>query len=158
MKTSASRRYATNRPGEVAIPLLTLLADIDRFEQVGARAVEILGRHRAEVGDGDVFLGRLREEEVPDWCVRGLGKALELLEGRLGLAARPGIEVRKARGERGNASSGALACPAQQLGFHLDANGHAAAPPETSAFGSPGLQIVRCPATMRWCPRQQCAV
>jgi hypothetical protein len=60
---------------EVAVPLLTLLADIDCVEKVRARASNAFVADGAEVRDRNPLDRRLLQEKVADGGVRGLGKA-----------------------------------------------------------------------------------
>src|SRR5689334_3983003 len=97
---------------KVAIPLLTLLADIDGVKKIGARVSDAFVTDGAEVRDGNMLDGRLLQEKVADGSVRGVGKAFQLLEGWARLAALPGIKMRKAVGERSAVEPGPLSRPA----------------------------------------------
>jgi hypothetical protein len=57
-----SQRSLTRRPGKIAVPLLTLLADVNGVEQVGGRVptVDIIGG--AEVRDWQALDRGLRQE------------------------------------------------------------------------------------------------
>jgi hypothetical protein len=60
---------------EVAVPLLTLLADIDGVEKVRARVSDAFVTDGAEVRDGNALDRRLLQEKAADGGVRGLGEA-----------------------------------------------------------------------------------
>jgi hypothetical protein len=49
---------------KLAIPLLPLLTEMDRVEQVGARPLDTGASNRAKVGNGHTLDGRLREKET----------------------------------------------------------------------------------------------
>ncbi|PYT28325.1 MAG: hypothetical protein DMG57_15305 [Acidobacteria bacterium] len=60
---------------EVAVPLLTLRADIDAIENVRARVSDAFVTNGAEVRDGNALDRRLLQEKVADGGVRGFGEA-----------------------------------------------------------------------------------
>jgi hypothetical protein len=115
------KRLPTHRPDEVAKPFLALLAEVDRVEEVRARAGAARGGDGAEVRDRHALDRRLAQGEIADRREGRIGELLELLERRLRLTPLPCCEFRELPGEIWGASPGTLPRPAQQLGTH----GHA---------------------------------
>ena len=107
------------RPGEIAIPLLTLLADIDRVEQVRTRPVDSDTGEGAEVRDRQAFDRRLREKQVAHWCVGRLCELLHLLQRRVPLPPFPCLELGNPTSQRLKGESGPLARPSKQLWPYL---------------------------------------
>ena len=91
------KRLFAHGPDEVAIPLLALLADVDRVQKVRAGMPDVRVAQRAEVRDRDALDRRLLQEQETDGRVGGPGEALELLQRGSGLAALPGLKVRECR-------------------------------------------------------------
>src|SRR5262245_52084382 len=59
---------------EVAVPLLTLLTDIDHVEQVGTRASDCFVSDSSEIGYRNLFNWRLLKKQKADRRMRSLGE------------------------------------------------------------------------------------
>ena len=88
-------RVLADRARIAAIPLLSLLAEIDRVEQVGTRSGTPCPRHRSEVGNGHRLIGRFAQHQVPDRRSRGPCERLQLFQGWLGLPLLPLTQARE---------------------------------------------------------------
>ena len=99
----------------VAVPVLPLLALVDRVQEVWARPADLGVPDCAEVRDRERLFRWCLQEQVADRRVRRRGELLQLLERRLLLAVLPGRERRKAREEVLGGQSRALSCPGEHL-------------------------------------------
>lgn len=77
----------------VPIPFLSLLADKDGLEQVGARFRERAVTDCPEVRDGQFLTRYLVEEEKSERRVSGVGEGLQLMEGRVFAAGLPDCQA-----------------------------------------------------------------
>ena len=114
-------RALADRPRVVPIPLLPLLAGVDRLQQIWAGVPDVDVADGPEVGDRNALLGRLLEEEVADGRVRRLGELLQLPEGRHRLPALPELDPREPASEAVDAPAGPLAGPAKHARLDVDA-------------------------------------
>lgn len=92
---------------------MPLLADVDRFEEVGAGARDAAPFDRAKVGDRNSLDRRLRQKEEPDGHVHLFGEVLELLDRGLCFTVLPRQELWEPVERRALAEPGALIGPAQ---------------------------------------------
>jgi hypothetical protein len=84
-------RFLTHGPRVVSVPLLALLADVKSVEEIGTGAFEVDVTDGPEVRDGHALDGRLRQKEVANGDMNGLGEALDLLERGLLLVTFPAL-------------------------------------------------------------------
>ena len=122
-RTDERQRVFPLGAGELPVPVLALLAEIDRVEEVQAGPADRRAADGAEIGDRERFVGRLGREEISDPGVHGLREFLELFESRANIAALPLAVSGEFADQRVHAYPGALAAPAQHLRFDIDAKG-----------------------------------
>src|SRR5579875_987637 len=134
--------------GEVPVPLLSLLTLEDRVEEVGARAGHPGVAHRPVVGDRNLFLGWLREEQEADRRVRRTGEVFELLERRSPLSAIPLGELGELASQVVDAQSSSLACPCEQP--RLNGSAHRSGHHVTVPSGCDGLSSELGASTSAW--------
>src|SRR5581483_9376241 len=103
----------------LSIPRLPLLAEIDHLQEVGTGPRDRFIVDRPEIGDRDLLNGRFGEKQEPNRCVGGLGKLLQLFEGRLGLFDLPKVELGEPGHQLIEAEPRPLARPAEQFRFDI---------------------------------------
>ena len=106
------------------VPLLPVLAQVDRVEQIPRRLRDAVVPDGPHIGDRQGLVGGLRQEQLPERSVRRPGEVLDLPQRRPARAPDPLIQVR-------HAALGGLLVPArpvhrplQQRRRHLDSNRH----------------------------------
>ena len=106
------------------VPLLPVLAQVDRVEQIPRRLRDAVVPDGPHIGDRQGLVGGLRQEQLPERSVRRPGEVLDLPQRRPARAPDPLIQVR-------HAALGSLLVPArpvhrplQQRRRHLDSNRH----------------------------------
>ena len=107
-----------HRASKIAVPVLTLLAEMDGVQKIGAGVIQMYVGDRAEVRNGNPLDGRLGEKQESQWSAGRLGECLELLERRPHFTELPAFELREATCQRFGAVPGALTRPAQHLGMN----------------------------------------
>ena len=94
-------------PGIVAIPVLPLLALVDRVQQIGASVPDLGVTDRAKIGDRKRLLRRRRQEQIANRSVCRRRELLQLFEGWLLRAVFPMANA--GSDERGRRQAGAIA-------------------------------------------------
>ena len=89
------KRLFPERAHIVAIPFLTLLAEIDGFEKVGAWMADKAVLDGPKIRNGNTLDGRLAQKEIADRRVRGLSEVFQLLKRWPRLFALPIGKLRK---------------------------------------------------------------
>ena len=72
-----------HRPGEIAVPFLPLLADMDHVQEIWAELAKLRASNRTKVRDWQCFDRRLLQEQVADRRICSLSEAFQLLKRRL---------------------------------------------------------------------------
>lgn len=121
--TDEVERRLMHAPRELPIPVLTLLAQVDGVQQVGARVADVRVGDGAEVRNRNPLYRWFREKQKTDGGVGGLREGFELLERWLDFTALPGFQLPEASRERIDTVARTLTRPADQFGLDGDA-GH----------------------------------
>lgn len=114
------QRWLALQPLEVAIPVLALLAEIDGVEQVRGGLPYAPAAKSAEIRNGQAFDRLLRQEEVADGGMGGVGELLQLAEGGAGGFAFPFGEAGEMVSQVVQAEAGAVAGPVEEGGLYVD--------------------------------------
>lgn len=107
----------------LAVPLLALLAGVDRVEQVRAWLGDLGCGERAEVGDRDILDWWRLQEQVADRRVRRACERFDLLQRRQHRALLPRRQLGQAAGQGRLRDPGPLPGPSEQLRFDAHAHG-----------------------------------
>src|SRR5690606_19347284 len=121
-RSDERRRWVAHLSGESVVPLLPLLADVDRVEEVRRGAVQRSASHRTKVGNWNRFFRGCEKEHVSDWHVHGPREVFQLLEGWLQI---PGLPVRKlgeSQGQALQAPTRSLSRPRDEAAFYGNAS------------------------------------
>ena len=92
--TDEFKRSGALVDGELAVPVLTALAQVDRVQQVAGGFVHAGSAVCAHIRYGEHFTGRLLQEQHSGRHVGRVRERLELLGGRLALTREPTVFVR----------------------------------------------------------------
>lgn len=92
--TDEFKRSGALVDGELAVPVLTALAQVDRVQQVAGGLAHAGSAVCAHIRYGKRFTGRLLQEQHGSRHVGRVRERLELLEGRLALIREPTVFVR----------------------------------------------------------------
>ncbi len=113
-----SQPIITGGSGEIAVPVLPLLAQIDGIQEIRTGLADVGISDRSEIGDGNGLFRRLREKQKPNRRMRCLRETLELFERRLCVAALPLFKLGETFVEVGKIEPRAISRSAQQLLLH----------------------------------------
>ena len=118
------QRFFSLHAGEIPVPVLALLAKIDRVEEVHAGAADRPIANGAKVRDRDLFLQRLRKEKGTNRRSGDLGELFQLLERGLLVSTFPFSVRGKALHQCSRLDACPFPGPAQKLRFDVDTQDH----------------------------------
>ena len=123
-------------PHKVPVPVLALLALVDRVEEVAARTDDTPVPYRAQVRDRDLLIGGFGQEEVADRGACRLRELFDLLQRGDPIASYPVPQLREPPGESIRIKARTLEGPHVQRRFDLDSDSHVSDPAIRFVFGS----------------------
>jgi hypothetical protein len=83
----------------VPVPLLPLLAQVNRVQEIWRWSLHRLAPNRPEIRDGQRLNRWFGKEQVAQWRPGRLGKGFQLLDGRRLLTRKPQMQARELRGK-----------------------------------------------------------
>ena len=111
-------------PRIVPVPLLPLLALVDDVEQVRTCVSDLNITHGPEVWHWKVFLGRFRQEQIPNRGTHRDGELFELFQGGLLPTGFPVVDSRKPQSDLFGRYPSTFSRPGQECRLDRDTDGH----------------------------------